>query len=100
MPASHLFVFIGAQPGTQFLPKRFALDEKGFVLTGEAISPEALAEAGWSEQRKPYHLETSCPGVFAVGDVRAGSIKRVASAIGEGSVAIQSVHHILAEQSS
>lgn len=95
---SHLFVFIGAQPGTAFLDGQMALDEKGFVLTGDAIDETALERTGWPLERRPYLLETSCPRVFAAGDVRSGSIKRVASAVGEGSACIQFVHRVLAEE--
>jgi thioredoxin reductase (NADPH) len=87
-----LFVFIGADPKTTWLTDEVALDNKGFVLTG----PE-LAAAGGGGDGLPLALETSAPGVFAVGDVRSGSIKRVASAVGEGSMAVRLVHEYLAE---
>ena len=89
--------FIGAQPGTAALGDQIALDEKGFVLTGDSLNHETLSRFGWPLPRRPYLLETSCPRVFAAGDVRAGSIKRVASAVGEGSVCIQLIHNVLAE---
>jgi thioredoxin reductase (NADPH) len=73
------------------------LDAKGFIKTGPDLSPENLSAAGWPLARQPYLLETSSPGVFAVGDVRGGSIKRVASAVGEGSIAISLVHKVLQE---
>jgi thioredoxin reductase (NADPH) len=73
------------------------LDDKGFIRTGNDLSPENLNAASWPLNRPPYLLETSLPGVFAVGDVRSGSIKRVASAVGEGSIAISFVHKILQE---
>jgi thioredoxin reductase (NADPH) len=73
------------------------LDSKGFIKTGSDLSPENLSAAGWPLTRQPYLLETSLPGVFAAGDVRDGSIKRVASGVGEGSVAISFVHKILQE---
>lgn len=98
--ASQLFVFIGAVPATAFVPDTIQLDKNGFVLTGEALDATALKRAGWPLERRPYPLETSCPGVFAAGDVRSSSVKRVASAVGEGSVCIQTVHGFLSEQDS
>ena len=91
VPADGLFVLIGARPHTEWLPPEIARDQEGFVLTGEA-----LGGPGLSLERRPYSLETSMPGVFAAGDVRHGSVKRVASAVGEGSIAIQLVHSLLA----
>ena len=96
--AAHLFIFIGAKAGSEFIEDDIALDDKGFILTGDAITEDTLSTMGWNLDRKPFLLETSCPRVFAVGDVRAGSIKRVASAVGEGSVCIQFVHKVLADQ--
>jgi thioredoxin reductase (NADPH) len=96
-PIRHLFSMTGAVPSTAWLHGCVALDEKGFVKTGRDLSPEDLAAAQWPLARPPHPLETSLPGVFAVGDVRANSIKRVASAVGEGSIAIASVHQVLAE---
>jgi thioredoxin reductase (NADPH) len=93
----HVFVMAGAIPATQWLEGWLALDDTGFILTGTDLSHEALAAAKWPLARQPYLLETSLPGVFAVGDVRAGNIKRVASAVGEGSIAISFVHRALAE---
>ncbi len=93
----HVFFMTGADPCTDWLDGCVALDTKGFVKTGPALAPEDLAEAGWPLARPPHLLETSRPGVFAVGDVRSGSVKRVASAVGEGSIAIALVHQILAE---
>jgi thioredoxin reductase (NADPH) len=91
----HVFIMTGAVPNTGWLNRCVALDEKGFVKTGPDISKDELSNAGWSLTRPPYLLETSRPGVFAVGDVRAGNIKRVASAVGEGSIAISFVHRLL-----
>lgn len=88
--AAGMFVFIGARPRTDWLDGQVVRDEHGFVITGPALKP-----AYWSLDRDPYLMETSRPGVFAVGDVRAASIKRVASAVGEGSAAVQSVHAVL-----
>ena len=98
MPISQLFIFIGAVPATDFLPDAVTMDDKGFVVTGPDLSRDALEAAGWPLDRAPSHLETSCPGIFAVGDVRASSVKRVASAVGEGSVCIQFVHRVLADR--
>jgi thioredoxin reductase (NADPH) len=95
VPARALFVFIGAEPHAQWLGEEVALDDRGFVLTG----PDAIASdpgrAHWTVDRAPLPLETSRPGVFAVGDVRSGSIKRVAAAVGEGSMAVRLVHEHL-----
>jgi thioredoxin reductase (NADPH) len=94
---NHVFVMTGADPNTSWLDGCIALDSKGFIKTGPDLSPENLSAAGWPLTRQPYLLETSLPGVFAVGDVRGGSIKRVASAVGEGSIAISFVHKVLQE---
>jgi thioredoxin reductase (NADPH) len=94
---SHIFVMTGADPNTSWLDSCIALDSKGFINTGPDLSPEDLSAAGWPLTRQPYLLETTLPGVFAVGDVRGGSIKRVASAVGEGSIAISFVHKVLQE---
>jgi thioredoxin reductase (NADPH) len=93
----HVFVMTGAVPSTTWLGDCIALDEKGFVKTGAALSLEDLAAAGWPMARAPHLLETSLPGVFAVGDVRSGSFKRVASAVGEGAIAVALVHQVLHE---
>jgi len=93
----HMFVMTGAMPCTSWLNGCIALDAHGFIKTGPDLSAEDLAAARWPLARAPHHLETSRPGVFAVGDVRAGNIKRVASAVGEGSIAIASIHKVLAE---
>jgi thioredoxin reductase (NADPH) len=89
-PIRHVFLFLGAQPSTGWLGDCVALDKHGFVLTG----PDAIPQ--WSSERPPHYLETSRPGIFAVGDVRSGSVKRVAAAVGEGAAAIQSLHQYLA----
>jgi thioredoxin reductase (NADPH) len=94
---SHVFVMTGADPNTRWLDGCIALDAKGFIKTGPDLSTENLSAAGWPLTRQPYLLETSLHGVFAVGDVRGGSIKRVASAVGEGSIAISFVHQVLQE---
>jgi thioredoxin reductase (NADPH) len=93
----HVFVMTGADPNTSWLNGCVALDARGFIKTGPDLSPENLSAARWPLAREPYLLETSLPGVFAAGDVRGGSIKRVASAVGEGSIAISLVHKVLEE---
>jgi thioredoxin reductase (NADPH) len=93
----HVFIMTGAAPNTGWLDGCVVLDVKGFIKTGPVLSPEDLSAAHWPLARRPYLLETSLPGVFAVGDVRGGSIKRVASAVGEGSIAISFVHQVLQE---
>jgi thioredoxin reductase (NADPH) len=93
----HLFIMTGADPNTSWLNGCIVLDSKGFIKTGPDLSSEQLSTAGWSLKRQPYLLETSLPGVFAAGDVRGGSIKRVASAVGEGSTAISYVHKVIQE---
>src|SRR6476646_5351361 len=93
----HIFVMTGADPNTGWLNGCIVLDAKGFINTGPDLSPENLSAAGWSLNRQPYLLETSLPGVFAAGDVRGGSIKRVASSVGEGSSAISFVHKVILE---
>jgi thioredoxin reductase (NADPH) len=96
-PIRHLFLMTGAVPSTEWLGGCLALDEKGFVKTGSDVAAEDRDATGWSLSRLPFLLETSLRGVFAVGDVRSGSVKRVASAVGEGSICIQLVHKALAE---
>jgi thioredoxin reductase (NADPH) len=91
----HVFLMTGAVPATDWLDGCVMLDENGFIKTGPDLSVEDLAAARWPQARAPYLLETSLPAVFAVGDVRAGNIKRVASAVGEGSIAISFVHQVL-----
>jgi thioredoxin reductase (NADPH) len=92
--ATSLFIFIGAAPKTEWLPKEIVKDAKGFILAGPDL--KAQAKGVWRLDREPYLLETSVPGIFVAGDVRFGSIKRCASAVGEGSIAIQFVHQYLA----
>ncbi|MGH8262309.1 MAG: NAD(P)/FAD-dependent oxidoreductase [Steroidobacteraceae bacterium] len=91
----HVFIMAGAMPATGWLDGCVTLDAKRFIKTGADLSPEELANANWPLARPPFLLETSAPGVFAVGDVRAGNIKRVASAVGEGSIAVSFVHRSL-----
>jgi thioredoxin reductase (NADPH) len=96
VPASSLFVFIGAAPGTEWLPASIVRDENGFVLAGPDLRTDGKHPEGWRELREPFLLESSVAGVFVAGDVRHGSIKRVASAVGEGSIAVQFAHQYLA----
>ena len=93
--AGWLFVFIGAAPRTDWLGDLVARDERGFVLAGPDLAPNGGRPPGWTLERAPYHLETSVPGVFVAGDVRAESAKRVASAVGEGAMAVMLVHRYL-----
>lgn len=93
----HVFMMTGATPNTGWLAGCLAIDGKGFIKTGPALSQEDLDAARWPLQRPPHLLETSLPGVFAVGDVRCGNVKRVASAVGEGAIAISFVHQVLRE---
>ena len=93
----HVFSMTGARPSTAWLQGCLALDARGFIKTGPDLSPDDLAAAHWPLGRAPYLLETSLPGVFAVGDVRSGSVKRAASAVGEGSIAIAAIHQVLHE---
>ncbi len=96
VPAASLFVFIGAAPRTEWLPSAFLRDDKGFLLAGPDLRLDGKMSPEWKENREPYLLESSVPGVFVAGDVRHGSVKRVASAVGEGSIAVQFVHQYLA----
>jgi thioredoxin reductase (NADPH) len=91
----HLFIMTGAIPNTSWLDGCVSLDSSGFIKTGADLSPSDLTAAGWLLGRPPYLLETTRPGVFAVGDVRSGNIKRVASAVGEGAIAVAFVHQVL-----
>jgi len=93
--AQLLFLFIGAAPRTEWLDGTVRRDEKGFVLTGPDLTTGGERPSGWELDRLPYHLETSVPGVFVAGDVRAESAKRVASAVGEGAMAVMLVHRYL-----
>jgi thioredoxin reductase (NADPH) len=96
-PIGHMFVMTGAAPNTPWLKGCVALDEDGFVKTGPDLDAQALSAAQWPLKRAPHSMETSLPGVFAAGDVRSRSVKRVASAVGEGSICVQFVHRVLQE---
>jgi thioredoxin reductase (NADPH) len=91
VPATTMFVFVGATPRTEWLASRVMRDERGFVLTGTDLLGDNKFPTQWPLERAPLHLETSAPGVFAAGDVRHGSGKRVAAAVGEGSMAVMLV---------
>jgi thioredoxin reductase (NADPH) len=95
--ANGLFIFIGAAPNTDWLPSAIMRDANGFLLSGRDLKVDGKMPASWTQNREPYLLETSVPGVFVAGDVRHGSIKRVASSVGEGSISVQFVHQYLAQ---
>lgn len=95
---AHLFIFIGAIPASDFLSDTIQKDARGFVKTGNDLSIDDLEKAGWPLERAPLLLETSCPRVFAAGDIRSGSVKRVASAVGEGSICVPFIHQVLEEK--
>jgi thioredoxin reductase (NADPH) len=97
VPASSMFIFIGALPRTDWLAGVVERDERGFVLTGPDLMRDGQHPKGWGLERDPFLLETNVPGIFAVGDVRHGSVKRVASGVGEGSVAVQFIHQYLSK---
>ncbi len=96
VPASGLFIFIGAAPNTDWLPDTIMRDANGFVLSGSDLKVDGKMIKSWNQPREPYLLETSVPGIFVAGDVRHGSVKRVASAVGEGSISVQFIHQYLA----
>ena len=97
LPAAGLFIFIGAAPRTDWLAGVVERDRSGYILTGPDLMQGGKPPAGWPLERDPYWLEASVPGIFAAGDVRARSVKRVASAVGEGSMAVQFIHQYLAK---
>jgi thioredoxin reductase (NADPH) len=94
--ATGLFIFIGAAPNTDWLPDTIMRDSNGFLLSGNDLKVDGKMAKSWNQPREPYLLETSVPGIFVAGDVRHGSIKRVASAVGEGSISVQFIHQYLA----
>jgi thioredoxin reductase (NADPH) len=98
VPASHLFVFIGGEPRTSWLDGSVVRDVRGFIPTGPSLLDDGRRPHGWTLDRDPYFLESSLPGVFVAGDVRAESVKRVASAVGEGAMAVTLVHRYLGER--
>ena len=97
MPIRHIFMMTGAVPNTAWLKGSLAMDNKGFIVTGHDLQENGADKPQWSYPRSRYLLETSLPGVFAVGDARAGNVKRVASAVGEGSISVHLVHRVLAQ---
>jgi thioredoxin reductase (NADPH) len=97
VPANAMFIFIGALPRTEWLADVIERDDRGFVLTGPDLIKDGKPPKGWTLDRDPFLLESSVPGIFAVGDVRHGSVKRVASGVGEGSVAVQFIHQYLSK---
>ena len=97
VPANAMFIFIGAMPQTEWLDRFVERDNLGFVLTGPELMRDGQRPKGWALDRDPFLLETNVPGIFAVGDVRHGSVKRVASGVGEGSVAVQFIHQYLSK---
>jgi thioredoxin reductase (NADPH) len=97
VPATSMFIFIGAVPRTDWLAGMVERDERGFILTGPDLMHDGQHPKGWTLERDPFLLETNVPGLFAVGDVRHGSVKRVASGVGEGSVAVQFIHQYLSK---
>jgi thioredoxin reductase (NADPH) len=96
VPASGLYIFIGAAPNTDWLPDTIMRDANGFLLSGADLKVDGKMIKSWNQPREPYLLETSLPGIFVAGDVRHGSVKRVASAVGEGSISVQFIHQYLA----
>ena len=97
VPATSLFIFIGAVPRTEWLDGVVERDERGFIKTGPDLKRDGQRPKGWNLDRDPFLLETNVPGVFAVGDVRHGSVKRVASGVGECSICVQFVHQYLSK---
>jgi thioredoxin reductase (NADPH) len=97
VPATSLFIFIGAEPRTNWLDGVVERDNRGFIITGPDLKRDGRRPKGWTLEREPYLLETNIPGIFAVGDVRHGSVKRVASGVGEGSICVQFVHQYLSK---
>jgi thioredoxin reductase (NADPH) len=97
LPATSLYIFIGAQPRTEWLGSLVERDARGFILSGPDLLRDGKRPPGWTLDRDPGLLETNVPGIFVVGDVRHGSVKRVASGVGEGAVVVQFMHQYLAK---
>jgi thioredoxin reductase (NADPH) len=97
VPANAMFIFIGARPRTEWLSNIVERDDRGFILTGPDVMKDGKPPKDWTLERDPFLLESNVPGIFAVGDVRHGSVKRVASGVGEGSVAVQFIHQYLSK---
>ena len=97
VPTKSLFIFIGAQPNTDWLAGKLERDDHGFILAGPDLLRDGRKPHGWTLERDPFLLETNVPGIFVAGDVRHGSIKRVASSVGEGSIAVQFIHQYLSK---
>ena len=97
LSANYLFIFIGAQPHTDWVGPAVARDDRGFILSGLDLTPGGIRPHGWPLDRDPLPLETSVPGVFVAGDVRHSYVKRVAAAVGEGAMAVSLVHQYLAK---
>lgn len=97
VPTTAMFIYIGAMPRTDWLNGTVIRDDRGFIKAGPDLLKDGKPPAGWNVDRQPFLLESSVPGVFVVGDVRHGSIKRVASAVGEGAIAVQFVHRYMAK---
>ncbi|WFO17269.1 NAD(P)/FAD-dependent oxidoreductase [Cellulophaga baltica 4] len=95
MDVNHLFLFLGAIPTNNWLPSAVCKDSKGFIITGNDLTKEQLEDSKWLSERSPFPLETCIPGLFATGDLRSGSTKRVASSVGEGAMAISYIHSYL-----
>jgi thioredoxin reductase (NADPH) len=97
VPADALFILIGARPYTDWVKADILKDDRGFIITGRDLLAHKNFKSGWPLRRDPYLLETCSPGIFAAGDVRSGAMNRVASAVGEGAMAVSFVHQYLAE---
>jgi thioredoxin reductase (NADPH) len=94
-PAAALFIFIGAVPRSELVAGVVERDRVGFILTGQDLVEDGKRPQGWKPKRDPFYLETSVPGIFTAGDVRHGSVKRVATAVGEGAMAVKLIHQHL-----